>query len=191
MNVYDFDGTVYSGDSTVDLYLFLLKRHPKMLRHVPSLCFTAGKYKLGKLTIKEWKEIFFRFLGDIPDLQTELQQFWKRNFRKIMPWYLKQKRDDDVIISASPEFLLAIPAKKLGIGMLIASKVDRKTGQFTGENCKSKEKVRRFRAVYPDARIERFYSDSQSDLPMAELADEAFFCRRGHLTKWNIRKGTK
>ena len=29
MNVYDFDKTIYGGDSTADFYLFSLKRHKK------------------------------------------------------------------------------------------------------------------------------------------------------------------
>ena len=30
MNVYDFDKTIYYGDSTADFYLFCLKRHKKI-----------------------------------------------------------------------------------------------------------------------------------------------------------------
>ena len=29
MNVYDFDKTIYDGDSTADFYLFSLRRHKK------------------------------------------------------------------------------------------------------------------------------------------------------------------
>ena len=32
MNVYDFDKTIYDGDSSVDFYKFSLKRHPKLAR---------------------------------------------------------------------------------------------------------------------------------------------------------------
>jgi len=35
MNVYDFDGTIYNGDSTVDFFLFALKRKPSLLLNVP------------------------------------------------------------------------------------------------------------------------------------------------------------
>ncbi len=189
MNVYDFDGTVYRGDSTVDFYLFSVKRHPAALRHVPAVCLWALKKKCGKCTTREWKEVFFRFLADIPDLQAELRLFWERHFCKIYPWYHAQKRPDDVFISASPEFLLAIPAEKLGIGRLIASRVDEKTGRFDGENCKGAEKVSRFRALYPDAQIERFYSDTHSDLPMARLAEKAYLCKKGQLLDWDIKKG--
>ena len=37
MNVYDFDKTIYYGDSTADFYLFCLKRHKKILTLAPSL----------------------------------------------------------------------------------------------------------------------------------------------------------
>ena len=35
MNVYDFDGTIYDGDSTVDFFLHALKRNPSVLLHLP------------------------------------------------------------------------------------------------------------------------------------------------------------
>ena len=35
MNVYDFDKTIYRGDSTKDFYFFLLRRHPVLIRYLP------------------------------------------------------------------------------------------------------------------------------------------------------------
>ena len=35
MNVYDFDKTIYAGDSTIDFYLICLKRQPAILRCLP------------------------------------------------------------------------------------------------------------------------------------------------------------
>lgn len=35
MNVYDFDGTIYNGDSTIDFFLYALKRNPSVLRYLP------------------------------------------------------------------------------------------------------------------------------------------------------------
>ena len=35
MNIYDFDGTIYNGDSTIDFWLFTLKRHPSALLMIP------------------------------------------------------------------------------------------------------------------------------------------------------------
>lgn len=31
VNVYDFDGTIYDGDSTIDFYKFCLKKYKNML----------------------------------------------------------------------------------------------------------------------------------------------------------------
>lgn len=35
MNVYDFDGTIYDGDSSVDFFLYALKRMPSLIRYAP------------------------------------------------------------------------------------------------------------------------------------------------------------
>ena len=101
--------------------------------------------------------------------------------------FLDQQKPDDMIISASPEFLLKPICEKLGIQHLIASKVDVRTGKFSGENCRGKEKVRRLAAEYGSAYIDQFYSDSHSDLPLAQLADQAFLVKKGSVTKWEIR----
>ena len=37
IDVYDFDGTIYDGDSTVDLVLFCLRRHPALLTGLPGM----------------------------------------------------------------------------------------------------------------------------------------------------------
>ena len=57
---------------------------------------------------------------------------------------------------------------------LIASPVEQATGIYRGENCHGPEKVRRFRDAYGNAPIEGFWSDSRSDTPMAELAQQAY-----------------
>ena len=33
LNLYDFDGTIYDGDSGVDLILFSIKKRPSLLFH--------------------------------------------------------------------------------------------------------------------------------------------------------------
>ena len=32
MNVYDFDGTIYNGDSTIDFYIYALKSKPSIIK---------------------------------------------------------------------------------------------------------------------------------------------------------------
>lgn len=186
MNVYDFDGTIYDGDSTVDFFLFALKNKPGLLRFVPRQMWGFFLHGIKRIEKTELKECFFSFLSGI-DAQVLAEHFWELNRHKIYKWYLDQQKPDDMIISASPEFLLKPICEKLGIQHLIASKVDVRTGKFSGENCRGKEKVRRLAAEYGSAHIDQFYSDSHSDLPLAQLADQAFLVKKGSVTKWEIR----
>ncbi|WP_303804676.1 haloacid dehalogenase-like hydrolase [Ruminococcus flavefaciens] len=188
MNVYDFDGTIYSRDSSVDFFKFEIKRHPLILRHLPAFCIKAVRYKLKKCSIEDVKSCFFSFLKDITDIKGEIQRFWQTHMKYMSPWYKSEMKNTDVVISASPCFLLELPCKKLGIHTLIASDVDISSGAFLSANCKGSEKVKRFREVYPDERIDKFYSDSFSDLPMAELATEAFLIKKGRITKWDTKE---
>lgn len=143
----------------------------------------AVKYALGKIKTKELKEQLFSFLSGIDDVDAVVKSFWKENMNGLGDWYLKQKREDDVIISASPYFLLKPVCDELGIS-LIATPMDKNTGKILGENCHDTEKVRRFYAEYPGAHTENFYSDSLSDSPMAEIADKAFMVTKHKLSPW-------
>lgn len=184
MNAYDFDKTIYDGDSTADFYLFSLRRHKKILLLSPSLLVAFFRfYVLKKGTKTEFKEIMYRFLRHC-DTQKDVADFWEKNAVKIKKFYLAQKRTDDVIISASPRFLLEPICRSLGLTHLIASEVDSQSGKYSGINCHGEEKVRRFREQFGDSVIEEFYSDSQSDLPMAKIALNAFLVKGEKIEKW-------
>lgn len=106
MNVYDFDGTIYQGDSSVDFYLYCAKKHfPIVSRFFPRFLWSTIQYKSHNLSKEELKEAFFAFVPYLADLEILVQDFWKYNYSKIYPWYLSQQDANDVIISASPEFL--------------------------------------------------------------------------------------
>lgn len=127
MNVYDFDKTIYKGDSTLDFYFFCLRKKPIIIKEFPKQIYSTILYKLGKITKTEFKENFYIFLNDLENIDNLLKEFWDNNQNKIKSFYLKQKNDDDVIISASPTFLLEPICRKLNIKYLIASKVDKNT----------------------------------------------------------------
>ncbi|MBR2325099.1 MAG: haloacid dehalogenase-like hydrolase [Clostridia bacterium] len=184
MNAYDFDKTIYAGDSSVDFYLFTLRRHPSVFLLWPSQIAAFFRYKSGRCDKTAMKQVFFTFVKRIPDIESEVALFWDKKEKKIYDWYRAQMREDDVIISASPEFLLGDICKRLGLSAPIASRLDEKSGEFCGKNCHDTEKVLRFRELYGDAEIEKFYSDSRSDTPMAAIAKEAFFIRRGRPEPW-------
>ncbi len=185
MNCYDFDKTIYKNDSSIDFYKYCLLHYPKILRHLPAQIKAFYQYYIKhEITKTEMKEIFYRYFADIPDMEDALEEFWDRNLYKIKGFYTLKKQEDDVIISASPAFFLAPICRELGISALIASEVDPGTGKYQGENCHGEEKVTRFRALYPDAVVEEFYSDSLSDAPMARLAEKAFLVKGKERLDW-------
>ena len=184
MNVYDFDGTIYDGDSSKDFYFFVLKKYPKILKYL--LCQLKGifGYALNCFDKTRANEYFFCFLQGIPKIEECLEEFWNLNENKIMKWYMKQQKEDDIIISASPDFLLRPICKRLGIHSLIASNVNIYTGKFEGPNCYGKEKIVRFRKEYPNNSIDNFYSDSISDIYLKEIAYNGFLVRNNAIEQW-------
>ena len=184
MNVYDFDQTIYFPDSSFDFFLYCLKRFPSaVLPVLPKSISLAVGYRKGKVGAKELKQQLFSFLSRLDDTDGIVADFWNSHKKKILNWYLGQKREDDLIVSASPEFLLAPAARELGV-RLIATRMDPATGRIIGENCHDAEKVKRFMETCPNARIESFYSDSLSDSPLAALADRAFLIKNGKIVPW-------
>ncbi len=190
MNVYDFDGTVYAGDSSADFYRWLLRRYPAMLRSLPRQSLAAIQYYiLRKGSKTEMKTVFFSAFRYASISEVLLSEFWDSHGKKLCSWYLQQKREDDVIISASPEFLLRPAMDMLGLSALLGSRVDVHSGAFDGLNCHGEEKVRRFRETYGEAAVAAFYSDRLSDAPMARLAERAYLVKNKNpqsatLTPW-------
>ena len=184
MNVYDFDNTIYRGDSTVGLVLYLFSHRPECLKSVPRTAWYGLLYGLrikDKLTFK--KNLYHMFTY-IPDMEKVTDEYVHSHLYRIKPWYKAQQREDDIVISASPEFLIQRFCDAIGIRTVMASRVDLRTGEYDGLNCHGEEKVRRLHAVMPDAHIDEFYSDSYSDDPLAKLADRAWLVKGDRRIPW-------
>ncbi len=183
MNVYDFDKTIYKYDSSVQIYLFLLKKRPGLfLKCFPKQIAAMLKYYFKSISKEEMKEKYFCFLKYI-DIGEYLEEFVNKEIGNISSWYLEQKRDDDVIISASPRFIVEAFSKRLNINNVIASEVDMYSGHFSSKNCHGEEKVLRFYEMFPEGQVEEFYSDSESDNPMARIAKRAFLVKGNVIIK--------
>ena len=188
INGYDFDETIYDGDSSVNFYLFCLKKNKKVLKQLPTQIKGLIKYKTKKIEKTEFKEYVFSFLKHIDNVDQYVEEFWKENYKKIKSWYFDQQEKTDIIISASPEFLLKPLEKQLKV-KIIGSKVDKKTGKFDGKNCHDYEKIVRYeKEMKKKNNIKRFYSDSiKADGPMFEYAEEAYLVKGNNITKINIK----
>lgn len=189
MNCYDFDKTIYNGDSTFHFYFYCLKHYPRIIKWLFYQGWVFFLYVIGFYNKTQFKERFYKFFKSIDNIELVVERFWDEKIVNIKQWYLDNKRDDDIIISASPEFLLRPICRRLGIKKLIASKVDCKSGKYTGLNCWGEEKVKRFYAEYPNGEFTRFYSDSLSDTPLANLASNcSYIVIDDTLIPWNEYK---
>lgn len=184
MKVYDFDHTIYRGDSTVDFYFYCLRRHPLLLRFLPVQVWGVILYKLRLCPKERMKEAFFSFLKGLDDPDREINDFSDRYLCRMQSWYMKGGSSADVVISASPVFLIEQFSKKTTRFVVIASEVDMMTGRFWSRNCYGDEKIRRFRERFPDESVEEFYSDSDSDLPFARLAKRAYKVKKDVIVDW-------
>ena len=183
MNVYDFDKTIFYPDSSVTFLRYLFRRnHMAFVNNAEEIALGIWEsIKSGDPT--RLKEAVFSVIAYIPDIDSQVEQFWEDNFKRLQGWYLKQRNSGDVVVSAGPEFLLKPLADMLGFE-LIATPMDKYTGRITGINNKGEEKVRRFKEKFGDTVIDEFYSDSLSDMPMAKISRKAFMVKNGSISKW-------
>ena len=182
INSYDFDGTIYDGDSSVDFYIYSIRKNKKVLLQVPIQLWGTILYLLRIIDKTKFKEYIFSYLKRIDNVDKYIEEFWQEKYKKIKKWYFKQKKKTDVIISASPEFLLKPLEKKLNVS-IIATKVDKKTGAFLSKNCHDYEKINRYEEKYKK-KIKAFYSDSiRADRAMLEYAEEAYLVTKDKVEK--------
>ena len=172
MNVYDFDGTIYHPDCSIDFAFWCMNRHPSMyITFFPMALLNLIRYKLGRMPRHLMMRRFFSFLMKIEDFDIQIERFWDVNEKKISAWYLAQKRPDDLILSAAPSCIIDPIARRLGV-RAVATEYDREFGVFLNNLMASKEKARYIiDQGFPV--IENFYSDSLADAPLALCAEKA------------------
>lgn len=190
IDVYDFDGTIYDGDSTVDFFFFTLLRNPRIIVKLPLIFWYACLYLLHIVSLQTFKSHFFSFVKKIKDIDREIELFWKKKEKKINAYFIENMKEKKptYVISASPEFLLKPFLKKWKNISVIASVVDKKTGVYTGKNCKGEEKIKRLDQKVKKYEIEHFYSDSLHDLPLAEISKQSYFVTHGKVEAWDTEK---
>ena len=185
IDVYDFDGTIYDGDSTVDFTRFGLRRHPGVLAGQPKLLGTSLLLATGRRSLTQFKSVLFGEMARRFNLETEAELFWQAEATraKLGKWFFDRPRDLPIVIaSASPEFELQYAAKLLGVPTLIGTKCDVKTGALIGKNCKGEEKLRRIEQNIGPFEIRAMYTDdAKADGPLLAAAQEGYIVTHGAL----------
>lgn len=178
MNVYDFDNTIYDGETLVDYILYFVKTDPKIWKYLPKLLYIAFKDKFHLFTVDDAVKAYAGFLEGyyihVENVEEKVIQFWDENEHKIKPWYAQVQKDDDIIVSGTLDFLLDEIARRIGFKHYVGSSIDNETGKFK-RLCFLENKVKIFKELYPDAHIDNFYTDNMNDRAMMDLADHVYF----------------
>lgn len=183
MNIYDFDNTIFQGDSSVKFIKYSLLRHPLLVIWGFLKALKEGiKYLFKNSDFGLVKSELFSFVQHIKNLDDYMDKYVLRHQKNIKQFYLEQKKDDDVIISASFDFIVRPFCERLGIKYIIATEYDTKNGKIIGKNCKGKEKIVRFNKIFKNPKVNEAYSDSLSDIPMFEIAKKAYLVKDSDIT---------
>ena len=175
INMYDFDDTIYNGDSTVDFIKYCYKHKYIKFRDIIKIIGAFIKYFFGVIDITQFKEVLFSFLNNVNDRYCLVNDFWDEHYKNIKKFYLEKNHDNDVINSASPYFLLKPVCDKLGVKDLIASDVDLKTGRFREKNNSREVKVDNYNKKYINYILDECYSDNPfNDKFILELANKPY-----------------
>ncbi len=183
IDVYDFDGTLYDGDSTVDFVFFCLRRHPALLLGLPGLTRAALGLALGRCGLTAFKTVLFGQMARRICLTEEAALFWQdpKTRARLGRWFERTPRDLPIVIaSASPEFELQHAAELLGVQWLIGTRCDPATGRLLGKNCRGEEKLRRIGEQLGEFEIRAMYTDdARADGPLLARAQEGYIVTKG------------
>ena len=76
----------------------------------------------------------------------------------------------------------------LNIKYWAATNYDTKSGKIYGENCYGEEKVIEFSKMFELKKLDTFYSDSLSDLPIMKKAKKAYLVNGDEITEIDANK---
>lgn len=188
IDVYDFDKTLYKKDSTLEFWKFCINKKVYLIFLLPYQLLYFFLNKIGIISIKKFKQEFFIFLRWISYSEIEIlvKRFWTnelKNLNEKLIQNLDKTNKKVVCISASPEFLISYPCRKVGIDIIVGTNYNLKNHLIIGENCKGIEKVKRLNKLFENYKIENFYSDSLSDLPLFDIAENGYLVKNKQILK--------
>lgn len=186
MQIFDFDNTIYKGESVFDFAMFVIKRKKSLMKYIPGIVRLLFLYKICKMDVEEFQvalEKYSRpFLENQEFIEALIQEFWLSNIERLYPHMLKRIKPEDIIITSSPEFLIDGIKDVLNTDKILCSKLDLKNGKITFLNF-ADNKVKYLEKEYPNAKVDTLYTDSYNDKPLMEIARNVYLVKKGNLKK--------
>jgi len=191
--IFDVDFTLTKKETLIELFIFMLKKEPRLITHIPNNIYSALLYALKIYDAKKLKQIFIRFINGMKeeDMKLLVREFYEKRLKAIiyedaivMMKKLKKEGCKIYLISASAEFYLEELYQIKEVDKIIGTKFKFEKGTYNniieGVNCRGEEKVVRLFEVLKKENIEVDYknsymfSDSLSDMPLFKLVGNPY-----------------
>ena len=184
MKVFDFDNTIYLGESSVDFFLLMVKKNKNLVFYLPKVFYALLRYKLCLVSKEKLENIINKYLKviikDKKIILDLVDEFWKNNYTKLDNKMLELIDKDDVIITAGPNFLINGIRDRLNTKNIISTEVDLDKCEIINFNF-GFNKVISYKNKYGDKKIDEFYTDSYNDKPLMELAEKSYLVKKGKI----------
>ncbi len=191
MNVFDFDNTIYNGESAVDYAFYMIRHNKKIIRFIPTILLSLAGYKLCLLSKEKLESIINKVFDGVMDGKVSfkdfVEPFWESHSNKLNSTILKRIKPGDVIISAGPVFLLEGITEIIKTDKIVGSELDFDKRRITWFNF-GDNKVKRYRQLYGDNTVDAFYTDSYYDKDMMMISRDVYIVKRGRIVKHLRRK---
>ena len=191
--IFDVDYTLTKRETLFEFYLFMMKKNPRLIGHLPRSLKGVFLYMFKVYDAHKAKENFIRFIDGIEEAKMKelVKEFYEKRLSKIlyedainMIRKLKSEGCKIYLISASAEFYLNELYNIKEVDKIIGTRFKCEGGKhittIEGINCKGQEKVTRLMEVLKNEGIEvdfknsYMFSDSLSDLPLFNLVGNPY-----------------
>lgn len=186
MKVFDFDNTIYHGESSIDFSIFMIRKNRRIILYLPTIFICLVKYKLclvDKVKLEKTINDFLKvMIKDKRETFRMIVEFWAKNEHKLNKRILGLIKRDDVIMTASPSFLVHGIQERLNTRNIICTEVDPDKKEMTyfnfGEN-----KLRRYNKLYGDRKIDCLFTDSYNDKAIMDISEKVYIVRKGRIRR--------
>lgn len=187
MNVYDFDETIFDGDTAFEFIVDFVKKKPSLLKLTPEIIKVIRDYKNLTFRFEDVVDKYGAMMSDFIlaqniDPKQLAKEFWDKREHLIKPFYFELQKEDDLVISASPTFILEDICNRIGIKHYLGTEMNFETGTFE-RWCFRDKKIEFFREAYPDGVIDDFYTDSLHDEFLFPYAKRVFLVKGHKITQ--------
>ncbi len=177
MKVFDFDNTIYDGESMVDFVYFMMEKKEKLKKYKGVVDRLLKLYELNLLSPSLIENVINKYRGELnfptANIKSYIDEFWKINKGKIKKDMLAKISKDDLIITAAPDILLEPIKKKLKTNNIYTSIVNMETKELVFM-CYKENKAKKYKELYGDQMIDELYTDNYADKPLMKISKKVY-----------------